>query len=165
MYKLLKKSDDPKLKEFIGNTVIVKKRPDNDYEGVFNKERIIIPKECLSRSKAEEGAKALLDLFIKGRERLEKKFGVNQCVSQYSLAYEHEDENGNMKMSLFTNAAPDFLYHECLVVLSKLFDIPYKETFDRVSKALEKKAENDDKVIDVEAEEVKEVEPKEEKAQ
>ena len=60
MYKLLKKSDDPKLKDFVGRTVNVHERPDGNYEGMFNNENIIIQKDCLARAKAEEGAKSAL---------------------------------------------------------------------------------------------------------
>lgn len=137
MYKLLKKSDDPKLKDFVGRTVNVLKRPDGTYEGIFNNENIVIPSECLTRSKAEEGAKNLIDLFVKGRERLEKKFGVAQCMSNYMLAYEGVQKDGTIGMSIFTNASAEFMMHMCCVILSRLYNVPFKDTFDKVAKALQ----------------------------
>lgn len=141
MYKLLKKSDDPKLKDFVGRTVNVQERPDGDYEGIFNNEKIVISKDCLARAKAEEGAKNLIDLFVKGRERLEKKFGVAQCTSQYKLTYEGVQKDGTIGISIFTNAGPQFLHHDAIITLSRLYNMPYKEVFDKVSKALAKKEE------------------------
>lgn len=137
MYKLLKKSDDPKLKDFVGRTVNVHERPDGNYEGMFNNENIIIQKDCLARAKAEEGAKNLIDLFVKGRERLEKKFGVGQCVSNYMLAYEGVQKDGTIGMSIFTNATAQFMMHMCCVILSRLYNVPFKDTFDKVAKAFQ----------------------------
>ena len=139
MYKLLKKSDDPKLKDFVGRTVTVQERPDGDYEGIFNNEKIVISKECLARSRAEEGAKNLIDLFVKGRERLEKKFGVAQCTSQYKLTYEGVQKDGTVGVSIFTNAGAQFLHHDAIITLSRLYNMPYKEVFEKVSAALAKK--------------------------
>lgn len=139
MYKLLKKSDDPKLKDFVGRTVNVQERPDGDYEGIFNNEKIVISKECLARAKAEEGAQNLIDLFVKGRTRLEKKFGVAQCTSQYKLTYEGVQKDGTIGISIFTNAGPQFLHHDAIITLSRLYNMPYKEVFDKVSNALSKK--------------------------
>lgn len=148
MYKLLKKSDDPKLKDFVGRTVNVEDRPDGDYEGIFNNEKIVISKECLARAKAEEGAKNLIDLFVKGRERLEKKFGVAQCTSQYKLTYEGIQKDGTLGVSIFTNAGAQFLHHDAIITLSRLYNMPYKEVFEKVSKALAKVVDKDEPVID-----------------
>lgn len=137
MYKLLKKSDDPKLKDFVGRTVNVHKRTDGNYEGMFNNENIVVPSECLARAKAEEGAQNLIDLFVKGRERLEKKFGVGQCVSNYMLAYEGMQKDGTIGMSIFTNANAQFMMHLCCVLLSRLYNVPFKDTFDKVAKAMQ----------------------------
>ena len=137
MYKLLKKSDDPKLKDFVGRTVNVHERPDGDYEGMFNNEKIVISKDCLARARAEEGAKNLIDLFVKGRERLEKKFGVAQCVSNYMLAYEGMQKDGTISMSILTNATGQFMMHMCCVILSRLYNVPFKDTFDKVAKAFQ----------------------------
>lgn len=139
MYKLLKKSDDPKLKDFVGRTVNVQERPDGDYEGIFNNEKIVISKECLARAKAEEGARNLITLFVKGRERLEKKFGVAQCTSQYKLTYEGVQKDGTVGVSIFTNAGAQFLHHDAIITLSRLYNMPYKEVFEKVSAALAKK--------------------------
>lgn len=147
MYKLLKKSDDPKLKDFVGRTVNVQERPDGDYEGIFNNEKIVISKDCLARAKAEEGAKNLIDLFVKGRERLEKKFGVAQCTSQYKLTYEGIQKDGTLGVSIFTNAGAQFLHHDAIITLSRLYNMPYKEVFEKVSKALAKVVDKDEPVI------------------
>lgn len=136
MYKLLKKSDDPKLKDFVGRTVNVHSRADGDYEGIFNNEKIVISKDSLARAKAEEGAKNLIDLFVKGRERLEKKFGTGQCISQYKLTYEGVQRDGEIGVTIFTNASGQFMHHDAIITLSRLYNLPYKEVFDKVSKAL-----------------------------
>ena len=136
MYKLLKKSDDPKLKDFVGHTVNVHQRADGDYEGIFNNEKIVVSKDCLARSRAEEGAAELIKLFTKGRERLEKKFGTNQCISQYKLTYEGVQNDGTVGMTIYSNAGGQFLHHDAIVTLSRLYNLPYKEVFDKVAKVL-----------------------------
>lgn len=160
MYKLLKKSDDPKLKDFVGRTVNVHSRADGDYEGIFNNEKIIVPKECITRSKAEDGVKNLIDLFVKGRERLEKKYGVAQCVSQYKLTYEGPQKDGTIGITMFTNAEARFLHHDAIITLSRLYNLPYKEVFEKVSNALAPKPDSKpQEPIDVEAEVVPEDAP------
>ena len=136
MFKLLKKTEDESLKEFVGQTIRVHKNADGTFKGVFNNVEKTIPADCLGRAKAEEGFKKLLDLFIKGRQRLEKKFGVKECNSQYKLTYEHENDKGEIGVSIFTNASADFLHHDCIITLARLYNMQYKDVFEKVSKAL-----------------------------